>query len=180
MNNIQFWIWLIVIVVTLIARARKKPSAPERRASSGPVPQREEGPKPLSFEELLKEIRAAKTQTPKPVVDKPDRYKGRDYEVIDYDDPLPDEPKSLEKTDYTYPQPKKGTDIYEKAKQEAFFRPSLEETLKLQDTDMRFGQFKGYKQATRPDLAAEFAKEFRNPSGFRKAFIMSEILARRF
>ena len=102
------------------------------------------------------------------------------YERVDYDDALEDEAKSLEKTDYTYPQPSKANDIYEKAKQEAFYRPSLEETLKLSDTVVRFGQFKGYEREDRISPAAEFAKEIKDPSSFKKAFIMSEILKRRF
>jgi hypothetical protein len=166
---------LIVIVVTLIARARKKqpPASKSSESPERPVPRAEESPKPMSFEELLREIQAAKAS-------QPTKVPATTYEEADYDRYNQEEPKSLERTDYTYPQPQQTLDIYEKAKQEAFFRPSLEETMKLEDTDMRFGQFKGYQKAERPSLAAELAQEFRNPSGFRKAFIMSEILNRRF
>ncbi len=176
MNNIQFWIWLIVIVVTLIARARKKRAPVEKDTSTLPSrPQREmeQSPKPMSFEELLREIQASKAPPSKPAPVKT-------VDVVDYDDDIQNEAKSLERTDYRYPQPQQASDIYEKAKKEAFFRPSLEETLKLEDTVVRFGQFKGYQQEQRRSLAAELAEEVRNPAGFRKAFIMSEILNRRF
>jgi hypothetical protein len=176
MNNIQFWIWLIVIVVTLIARARKKRGPVEKDTATRPSrPQQEidASPKPMTFEELLREIQASKTPPPRPIP-------AKTVDVVDYDDDLQEEAKSLERTDYTYPQPKPSSDIYEKAKQEAFFRPSLEETLKLEDTVVRFDQFKGYQHEQRRNLAAELGEEIRNPAGFRKAFIMSEILNRRF
>ena len=176
MNNIQFWIWLIIIVVTLIARARKKRSPVEKGTStmpSGPAQEMEQSPKPMTFEELLREIQASKPPASKPAP-------AKTVDVVDYDDDIPEEAKSLERTEYRYPQPQQTSDIYEKAKQEAFFRPSLEETLKLEDTIVRFGQFKGYQHEQRRSLAADLAEEIRNPAGFRKAFIMSEILNRRF
>ena len=176
MNNIQFWIWVIVIVITFIARLRSKKEPAKRDSSqvpSRPLPKEEESSKPLTFEELLREIQAAKAPQPMPQPTKT-------VEVVDYDDAIEEEAKSLENTDYRYPQPQQTLDIYEKAKQEAFFRPSLEETLRLQDTIIRFGQFKGYQHEEQVSVAAEFAREIKNPVGFKKAFIMSEILKRRF
>jgi len=176
MNTVQFWIWVIVIVVTLIARARKKRGPVEKDTTSmpsRPQPGMDQSPKPMTFEELLREIQASKAPPPKPAA-------AKTYDDVDYDDDLKEEAKSLEKTDYSYPQPQQTSDIYEKAKQDAFFRPSLEETLKLEDTVVRFGQFKGYQQERQRSMAAQLAEEIRNPAGFRKAFIMSEILNRRF
>jgi hypothetical protein len=177
MDNIQFWIWLIVIVITLIARARKKPKPVEPDSSEMPSRQRpveEEGSKPMTFEELLREIQGAKTVRPEPVATT------STVEVEDYEDEAKTEEKRLEQIHDTHTERQKTYDIYEKAKQEAFFRPSLEESLKLEDTIIRFGQFKGYQQGESRNLAAEFAKEIKTPGGFRKAFIMSEILQRRF
>ncbi len=176
MNNIQFWIWLIVIVITLIARARRKKQPVDADSSEMPSrPQHrvEESSKQMTFEELLREIESSKTPLPKPIP-------AKTYDRVDYDDNIEEEAKSLENTNYQYPRPQQTLDIYEKAKQQAFFRPSLEETLKLDDTIVRFGQFKGYQHGERVSPAAEFAREVRNPSGFKKAFIMSEILKRRF
>lgn len=173
MNNLQFWIWVVVIVITMIARVVKK-KEPARRPPAPEPDRRQSGEsddsKPMSFEELLREIQAAKNQ---PVTSTP-------HQRVDYDDDLQEEAKSLEGTDYSTPWSEKSNEIYEKAKAEAFFRPSLEETLKLEDTVIRFGQFKGYQQADRVSAASELAMEIRNPSGFKKAFIMSEILKRRF
>jgi len=173
MNNIQFWVWLIIIVVTLIARARKKRPPVEKGTSAMPSGEMEQSPKPMSFEELLREIQASKAPASK-------GGSAKTVDVLDYDDDIPEEAKGLERTEYRYPQPQQTSDIYEKAKQEAFFRPSLEETLKLEDTVVRFGQFKGYQHEQRRSLATDLAEEIRNPAGFRKAFIMSEILNRRF
>jgi hypothetical protein len=129
----------------------------------------------MSFEDLLREIEAAKNPAPKP---KPAPLPT--FDVPNYDDNLGEEARSLEKTDFHYPQPAYKNEAYELARQQAFNRPSLEETLKLQDTVVRFGQFKGYQREEKVNAAAELAKEIRNPSGFKKAFIMSEILRRRF
>lgn len=168
MDNIQFWIWLIVIVVTLIARARKQSTTPRPAKPVTPSEPKEDFNRPLTFEELLKEIESAKKPTPKVTVPS--------YQV----DKAEDEGKSLEDINYQYPGPDKSNEIYEQAKREAFNRPSLEETLKLEDTVVRFNRFRVYGESQRPLLAAGISEELRNPSGFRKAFIMSEILARRF
>lgn len=178
MNNIQFWIWVIVIVVTFLVRLRNKKKGTGRESSEAPeqpLPRQEESSKPMTFEELLKEIQAAKDPEPKPVP-----LPAKPFEMVDYDDDIEEEVKSSEKTDYNTGQRQQAHDIYEKAKAEAFSRPSLEETLNLKDTIVRFGQFKGYQHEAPKSAAAEFAREVKNPLGFKKAFIMSEILKRRF
>jgi len=70
--------------------------------------------------------------------------------------------------------------LYEKAKQEAFNRASLEETMKIEDTVVRFGQFKGYQQDKEVNVLAEYVKDLQDPAGFKKAFILSEVLNRKF
>ena len=52
--------------------------------------------------------------------------------------------------------------------------------MKLEDTIIRFKAFKGYQKKEQRSLAAELAMEIRQPSGFRKAFLMSEILKRKY
>lgn len=138
--------------------------------SSAPNVEPENPSKPVTFEELLKEIQTAKAKPePKPIA-----------QYTDYEEDLEPEEKSLEKTDYNYRDQDKIYEIYEKAKQEAFQRPSMEETMKLENTIVRFGQFKGYQQEAQPALAAEYAKELQDPANVRKAFILSEILNRKF
>ena len=137
--DFQFWIWLIIVVATLLSRVLKKsvkpPESPAGRSYSDPEPDH----KPISFEELLKEIQASKTpqQAPKPAqLPKP----AQSYRT-DYDDDIEDEEKDLEKIPEKEDQ---SYEVYEKAKRDAFSRPSLEETMKLEDTVMKFSHFKGY------------------------------------
>lgn len=171
--SLKVIIWIIIGIIYLISRARKKPE------NSSPRPaERHNEPetfdKPVTFEDLLKEIQAAKDPKPQPVLQKTD--------YVDYDDEIGEEEETLEKTkpNTYYLDKDKIYDTYEKAKQEAFHRPSMEETLKLENTIVRFGQFKSYAQDDRPSLAAEYAKGLREPTNFKKAFILSEILNRRF
>jgi hypothetical protein len=172
--GISFWIWLAVVVISFLVRANKKKpqeQLPDTREDTGS--QRPEfNPKPVTFEELLKEIQASKVPAPQPVLP-------RKTEYIDYDDDLEKE-EDLEQTDYTYRNEDSIYQTYEKAKQDAFVKPSLEETLKLKDTDMTFGQFKGYQQAEQKNHGAEILKDFHDPEGFKKAFIMSEIMKTKF
>ncbi len=171
----QFWIWLIVIVITLIARANKKkppqpfePSQPDYRES----PPDTTLDKPITFEDLLKEIQAAKV--PKPVAPPVKKY---DFE--DYDDDIKEETEVVERSDYRSEDSIYET--YEKAKRDAFSKASLEETLKVEDTVVKFEQQKGYQQvADREATVNEYVKELKNPTSFKKAFILSEILGRRF
>ena len=165
-------IWIIIGVIYLISRARKKPENPAPRSTERPD-EPETFDKPVTFEELLKEIQATKSPKPRPVSQKPT--------YVDYDDDIEKyEPLEKTKPDTYYRDQDQIYETYEKAKQEAFHRPSMEETLKLENTIVRFGQFKNYKQDNRPSLAEEYAKGLREPGNFKKAFVLSEILNRRF
>jgi hypothetical protein len=172
MDNIQFWIWLIVIIVTFIARAKKK--KPEGQPyQGGEVAERQQDTqKPISFEDLLREIQGNKAPQPVPIQPKKAEY-------VDYDDELEDE-GVFEKVDYSKRDQDKTFETYEKAKQEAFNRKSLEETMKVEDTIVRFGQFKGYQQDKEVNVLAEYVKDLQDPAGFKKAFILSEVLNRKF
>jgi hypothetical protein len=181
-DNLQFWIWLIVIVVTFLARSKKKPQPP---TSAGEPYETPTESKPVSFEDLLREIQQSKS--PQPASPQPTVIKQRpllqptpaaDYE--DYDDEIEEEVKEVERVDYKKRDQDETFDAYEKAKLAAFNRASLEETMKLEDTEVKFGQFKGYQQDTTPNVALAYAKDLQDPEGFKKAFILSEILKRKF
>jgi hypothetical protein len=180
--DIQFWIWLAIIVITLIARARRAKSKPQPREDA--EPDRQEG-RPVTFEELLKEIQSAKQPRevaerpvePEPYHEKPVyRQPEPAYGEVDYDDNLGEEEQDLE----TIVDDRKSVDIYESAKQQAFSRPSLEETMKLEDTIVRFGQFKGYESKVEQDPLPGFLADLRDPQGIRRAFVLSEILKPKF
>jgi hypothetical protein len=182
--ELKFWIYLIIGVIYLLTRLKKKPEQqpgqPPKYEPEKPVQQYELPPvkpsantssKQLTFEELLKEITESKPSTPSP---KP--YQ----EVVDYDDAIGEEERDLEEVDYDYKKKDNIYQVYEDAKTQAFARPSLEETMKVGDTDMKFGKFKMFEQETKRDLMAEYLADFKDPAGFKKAVVMSEILQRKF
>lgn len=171
MGELKIIIWIILGIIYLISRARKKPTP------SVPAPPSEDyaDDKPLTFEELLKEIQTSKAPKapPEPTIEQVNEYRADDYETVKERQPLED-------TDYNYKDHDTIYETYEKAKQEAFYRPSMQETLKLENTIVRFGQFKGYEQQVRPSLAREFGRDLQDVKNFKKAFVLSEILSRRF
>ena len=118
-----------------------EPEKPVKKFEPPPVKPGAPPSKVLTFEELLKEITESKTQ-PKPAPP--------EAEYVDYDDEIEeeiqekDEIKDLEDVDYDYKKDKVVVE-YEQAKQQAFLRPSLEETLNIKDIDTRFEKFKVFE-----------------------------------
>jgi hypothetical protein len=184
MDNIQFWIWAIVVVVSLIARSRKKQQQEGTPTFGGDEPfnnPSQPTAKPVSFEDLLREIQASKPATTPTPVPAPAKVftPAKRPEFVDYDDELEEEVVE-ERVDYRKRDQDKTFETYEKAKQAAFNRPSLEETMKIEDTEVRFGQFKGYQQENQVVPALAYVKDLQDTEGFKKAFILSEILNRKF
>lgn len=186
MDNIQFWLYVIVAVIYLISAARKKakkqnqpedfPETTSReREFDEPTTQR---PKPVTFEELLREITEGKLATPPPVPERSAEYSQPkpQPEYVDYDDEIEDEQKSLEEVAI---DEERTTKIYEEAKKMAFYRPSLEETLKVQDVNTTYGKFAAFEAKQDTNLLLEYTKDLRDPKGFKKALILSEILNRK-
>ncbi|HQQ96366.1 MAG TPA: hypothetical protein PLX35_03850 [Cyclobacteriaceae bacterium] len=163
--EIKIIVWIIIGLIYVFSRSRKKqipPATPAPDAGS-------EGHRPMTFEELLQEIQQGKkVEEPPVVVPRP---------VVQNTFA---EPRPLEDVDYDYRKQDRIYEIYDQATRDAFQRPSLEETMKLEDTIVRYKQFKSYEKESKPSLARQYALELRDPSNFRKAFIMSEILNRRF
>ncbi|MBS1558752.1 MAG: hypothetical protein JST69_08475 [Bacteroidetes bacterium] len=163
--NLKVIFWIIVGIVYIITKMRGKPATPP----SAPPEPGHEPEKGLTFEELLREIQGTKQPAP-PIQPTPAMDEAEDIE----------EEKPIEQVDYSYRDHDKIYETYEKAKQEAFLRPSMEETMKLENTIVRFGQFKNYVVEEQLSLAAQYARDLRNPDDFKKALILSEILNRRF
>jgi hypothetical protein len=180
MDDLKVILWIVIGLIYLFARRKKKEPEPARR--SRPVDQEDaqEAPRPVpkTFEELLREIEGAKQPAPAPPARKPEPV------VVDYDEDIPDRHEDYDERIPDYRKDYRKEDqiyqVYEQAKAEAFARPSLEETVKLEDTIVRFKQFKGYEKDTRRTDVTAILKEFRDPQGFKKAFIMSEILRPKF
>ncbi len=177
MDDFKVIIWIIIGIIYLLSRARKKDatSAPRQRQSRRTEDSQPDQPRPApkTFEELLREIEGAKQpRRPEPITE-PD--------VVDYDENLGPEEQNLEEVTPSYKRPDEEIyKVYESAKAQAFARPSLEETVKLEDTIVRFKQFKGYEKEVRRNVLQEYVQELRHPEGFKKAFILSEILQPRF
>lgn len=171
MDNLQIWVYIILGIVYLIGRAMKKPAQP-------PVPQKGrqgdyepvDEPKPLTFEELLREITEAKEPTPP--VSRPVQ------EYVNYDDEFEEEVRP-EPVAYDY-RKEDTYKAFEQSKYEAFNRPSYEETMKLEDTKIEFGKFKAFEEERGPSLGAEIASEFADADKVKRAFIMSEIFNRKY
>lgn len=180
----QFWVYVIIAVIWFISRALKKPEQPKDIGEQRPgrpvkyEPQQPAAPpKPLmTFEELLKEITEAKAPRPEPPASK--SYP----EYVDYDDELPEEKQDLEEVSYRRRQEesRRTNEVYEEAKRQAFLRPSLEETLNVNDTNVQFGKFTVFEQEKERNLLKEYTIDFKDPEGLKKAFVMSEILNRKF
>jgi hypothetical protein len=177
MDDIKIVIWIIIGIIYLFSRRKKTvPPPPGRQRTVEPEEtDAPSGPAPKTFEELLREIQGMKEPTPTPA-----RRMEPKPEFVDYDDSIEEEKSDLEEVGTDYRKKDNIYQVYEEAKAQAFHRPSLEETIKLEDTIVRFKQFKGYEKHSRPNLANEVLKDFKDPQGFKKAFIMSEILRTKF
>jgi hypothetical protein len=182
----SFWIYVIIAVIYGITRLLKKPEnqpkdlgdqRPDRPVNYDQTPPSTSRPKPLSFEDLLREITEAK-QPQQPV------YETRREEprYVDYDDDLKEEEQDLEEVSSTtrYKQEERANTAYEEAKRQAFYRPSLEETLKVSETNMEFGKFKAFELQTKKNVLESYFADFQDPEGLKKAVVMSEILKRKF
>lgn len=175
MDNIQIWLYVIIGAVYLLSRLRKVQSKtpakpPVRRdvkTESPSVKPVQNIPKGLTFEELLREITESKSQPAQ-------------EPVVDYDEQIGAEEEDLEDVNYDHRKDNKVVDTYEEAKRQAFLRPSLEETMNVQNTDVSFGKFKEFDNKEEARLAAMLLKDFADPDGLKRAVIMSEILKTKF
>lgn len=166
--GLSFWIYIIIAIVFAVVRQMKKSAkGAEERPRTPDYDQSDN--KPMTFEELLREIQASKNPPPPPPAPTP-VYAKTEYRSV--------EAESLETNSTT--NDNRSFELYEKAKREAFQRPSLEETLKLEDTVMKYSHFKEYDESVKRTVALDVMENFKDPEGFKKAFIMSEILKRKF
>jgi hypothetical protein len=179
----QVWISIIVAIILLVVRVLKKSDnqpkevgdyKPDREPRFDPTPPVNK-PRALTFEELLKEITEGK-QPARPSIEpaRPQRN------VIDYDEDLEDEAQDLEDVQADYRKKDRIYADYEEAKRQAFYRPSLEETMNLKDTNVKFGKFKVFEGSQERNLLEEYLQDFRDPEGLKKAIVLSEILKRKF
>lgn len=187
MGDYKIWFYLILGAIYIISRLRKKPGSsspseterPETPASgydNRPV----DKPKPLSFDELLREI----TQSKEPELPVPTTYRPAPAPkpaYVDYDDDLEEEAQDMEGSSYEdYSRKEEPNNAYEEAKTAAFYRPSLEETMKIEDTVVNFSKFSVFEAEKKRNLLEEYTTDLRDPEGLKRAVVLSEILNRRF
>lgn len=171
---------IIGIIYFLFNRLKKNNKQEEGDAERPTSPAGNGTPRPLTFEELLKEITEGKQTKPdEPVIELPkSEYKLPQPQpaYVDYDDEIQEEEKSLEKVSFDQ---ERINQVYEDAKKLAFNRPSLEETVSLANVNTTFGKFKVFEASAERNLLHDYAKDLRDPKGFKKAFILSEVLSRK-
>lgn len=185
MDEFKIIFWIVVGLIYIITKARGKQK--KQAASQEDSTETSQESPPVSFEDLLREIQQAKNPKAEPPVQQKPVFQttttqrpAKPYDYQDYDDDIEEEEKGQENTRSDYKQDDKANEVYEEAKKQAFIKPSLEETMKLEDTVVQFDKFKGYRQEKVNTPAMAYLKEFNDPEGFKKAFIMSELLKRKF
>ncbi len=173
MDNIQFWLYVIIAVIALIAQMRKKkrdqsaPAQPRPGRTSaqsqqeiGEESRREVVNKPVSFEDLLKEILEAK----EPAIPEPE----------------PEEYLEVEKeTKYREYEKDETFDLYKKSAKEAAESKTLEESIRKLESQVKYEHFEHYEVESAEHPAARLLKELKEPGGMKKAIIFSEILNRK-
>jgi hypothetical protein len=192
----KIWIYVVLAAIyglsRLLKKDQKKPASTPRnesRETAAPrkreVPDRtpasrtftdtvnrpepaKQQPRTMTFEELMREIMEAKTMPPS------------QEPVVDYDDQIGEEERDLEDVNYDNRKDSEVIGTYERAKEEAFSRPSLEETMKVGDTVVTFGKFKEFDRRKDSNLAEEYLNDFSDMDKIRKAVVMSEILKPKF
>lgn len=183
MDNFQFWLYVIVALIYVISRAMKK-SNQQRREARKPTSQdmqetadtgRE---RPLTFEELLREITEGKKRVQQPAP-KPQPKAPSRPAYVDYDDDLEDEEKSLEDVDYDFGKKESAFEVFEKARKDALRDDTTEES-KPAGEDIKYGRFTEFRIGGKNTLLQEYVKELKKPSGFKRAIVLSEILNRKF
>jgi hypothetical protein len=200
--DFQFWLYVIIGVIYLISRLAKKPANPTDFPDYGPekpVPgagsrqpstQKGEVERELTFEELLREItegkvakepyKPAKEQRQKPVEEYERSLEEEFRRDVSYEEEVVREDRGLEDVKYDHRKDDKAVKAYDEAKRQAFLRPSLEETMDIGATDMKFGRFKEFEQAERQDLLQHYLGNLKDAESWKKAIVVSEILKRKF
>lgn len=196
MGDVQFWLYVIIGIIYLISRLRKKPQQSSDIPSDIPAPRQERRQagnarppeKQPTFEELLREIMEGKSEPdpepepepapqrrPQPVAQRP-VYKNYDEDIEDEEESR----EAVEDVNYDYRKTDSLYSQYEDSKRDAFARPSLEETMTLDMTDMTFGKFKEFAIHQKRDIGSEYLADLNDPEKLKKAFVLSEILKRKF
>ena len=190
MGDFQFWLSVIIGIIYVLSRVLKKNQAAEKEAPDdtrerrrAEARQQRDAPQeqPMTFEDLLREITEGKMgrqseqspqQKPEPVPSQ-QRYSSYEEEEEETGEVLEDVNYDYRTRDNLYRE-------YEEAKQEAFERKSLEETMTRESTDMTYGRFKEFMTKEDKHPMRKYLEGLHDPENLKKAFVVSEILQRKF
>ena len=174
------WIFYVLAALYFIFRARKKKSPESGSDSRSFTPENQkQSSKPVTFEDLLKEIQQSKTSAPE--VKRPSKPIYEQPKYVDYDDNLKEEEEDLEDVNHNYRDEDEIYKTYERAKSEAFNKPSYEDSeTNLKDSVIQFSHFKEYDNLSIPSEAHNIARELQNRDNIKRAIVLSEVLNRRF
>ena len=168
-------LWIIGLVIYFYLQSRKR----KAQASEEAPPEPTTTLPPVSFEDLLREIQASRNPQPSPKPAPPRQEPEFEYD-FDYEDEKHREKQRDLEEEAMVNQAAPAVAEYEAAKTAAFNRASLEETMSLEQTDLTFGKFRVYDKEEKPAYVRELAREFQDRENLKKAFILKEILDRRF
>ena len=184
----QFWIYIAIGAIYFLSRFFKKPEEaggeiPERRETERRRPVGDDIPRPetrqLTFEELLREITEGRQAKQKPEPE-PELELEPVPVYEKYEKELAEEGKSLEEVNFNEAERAPRWKTYEEIPPSTLQRRSLEETLRLEDTNVEFGKFAAFEKKQRKNVLDDYVKLMRDPQSLRQAVVMSEILKRKF
>ena len=180
----QVWIYIIIGVIYFLSRLLKKPEqapgeAPEMQPGEKRIPRPggqpvTEQPRPLTFEELLREITEGKQTQQR----QPEREVVPQYERYEKDPG--DEARSLEEVDFNEADRAVKWKPYEEVPARLADRRSLEETMRLEDTIVDFRKFDVFENKNQNRLLDDYIRLMRNPVSLKQAVVLSEILKTKF
>jgi hypothetical protein len=187
----QFWIYIVIGVLYFLSRFFKKPEQGAEEAPKSQQPERRrpvrteqtatEEPRPLTFEELLREITEGKQAQKRQPMPEPEPEHEPVPRYEPYEQAMGEEARSFEDVRTDEVESARKWKPYEQVIQEAPERRSLEETLRLQDTVVSFGKFAAFdKKQDQKKILNDYIKIIRNPESLKQAVVMSEILRRKF
>jgi hypothetical protein len=168
-------IWIIGIILYFWIKSRKASSS-QNPEENIPRPTNPTSAGPVTFEDLLREIQSSRKtekEQPSPAAKPFDSYEEDSDETFSEAIPETEYSRDSFSGSETYKS-------YEKAKSEAFQRASLEDTLKLENTELKFSRFSEYEASKKSTVADQISTEFRDPETLKKYFIINEILNRKW
>jgi hypothetical protein len=168
-------IWIIGIILYFWIKSRRASASPNPEENL-PRPSDKPNVGPMTFEDLLREIQASKNAEKEPAPSPVKPFQS--YEEITEETVV----ETLPETEYSKESFSSGETYksYERAKTEAFQRASLEETMSLENTDVKYSKFSEYQAIKVPSVADKISADFQDPETLKKYFIINEVLNRKW